>query len=83
MSSPSKYPGVLAFCRRFLLACAVIFLVVLAALAMARTLSRDDSFNGLTISKSQHDGIFMAQAAVATAWGWQLCPNTQCNGNSF
>jgi hypothetical protein len=45
--------------------------------------SRDNSFNGLIISKSHHDGIFMAQAAVATAGGWQLCPDTQCNGNSF
>jgi len=45
--------------------------------------SRSNSFQGLTISKSHHDGVFMAQAAIPTAKGWQLCPDTQCIGNNF
>ena len=45
--------------------------------------SRNNSFQGLTISKSHHDGVFMAQAATYTAKGWRLCPDTQCIGNNF
>jgi hypothetical protein len=45
--------------------------------------SRNNSFQGLTISKSHHDGVFMAQAAAHTAQGWRLCPDTQCIGNHF
>ena len=45
--------------------------------------SRNNSFQRLTISKSHHDGVFMAQAAAHTAKGWQLCPDTQCIGNNF
>ena len=45
--------------------------------------SRNNSFYGLIISRSHHDGVFMAQAAVFTDKGWQLCPDTQCIGNSF
>jgi hypothetical protein len=45
--------------------------------------SRDNSFQDLTISKSHHHGVFMAQSAAPTAKGWQLCPDTQCIGNSF
>jgi parallel beta-helix repeat protein len=45
--------------------------------------SRNNSFQGLTISKSHHDGVFMAQAGIATAKGWRLCPDTQCIGNNF
>jgi parallel beta-helix repeat protein len=45
--------------------------------------SRNNSFQGLIISKSHHDGVFMAQAAAYTAKGWQLCPDTQCIGNNF
>jgi len=45
--------------------------------------SRNNSFQKLTISKSHHHGVFMAQTAAHTAKGWQLCPDTQCIGNNF
>ena len=45
--------------------------------------SRHNSFGRLTITKSHHHGIFMAQASAPTPKGWQLCPGTQCIGNSF
>ena len=45
--------------------------------------SRNNSFQALIISKSHHHGVFMAQALVSTAKGWQLCPGTQCIGNNF
>jgi parallel beta-helix repeat protein len=45
--------------------------------------SSNNLFQGLTISKSHHHGVFMAQAAAPTAKGWQLCPGTQCVGNNF
>ena len=45
--------------------------------------SRNNSFQRMTISKSHHHGVFMAQATVPTAKGWQLCPDTQCIGNNF
>jgi hypothetical protein len=45
--------------------------------------SRNNSFQGLTITKSHHHGVFMAQAAAPTAKGWQLCPDTECIGNRF
>jgi parallel beta-helix repeat protein len=45
--------------------------------------SRDNSFRGLIISKSHHDGVFMAQATAPTAKGWRLCPGTECIGNNF
>jgi parallel beta-helix repeat protein len=45
--------------------------------------SRNNSFQGLTISKSRHDGVLMAQATTPTAKGWRLVPNTECTGNDF
>jgi hypothetical protein len=45
--------------------------------------SRDNLFQGLTIAGSRHDGVFMAQAIIPTAKGWQLVPDTQCTGNHF
>jgi hypothetical protein len=45
--------------------------------------SRDNLFQGLTILKSQGDGVFIAQATAPTPNGWQLSPGTQCTGNSF
>jgi len=45
--------------------------------------SSNNSFHGLTISKSRHHGVFMAQSAAPTAKGWRLCPGTQCIGNIF
>jgi hypothetical protein len=45
--------------------------------------SRDNAFKGVTISKSHHDGVFMAQTAAPTVNGWQLLAGTQCSGNTF
>jgi hypothetical protein len=45
--------------------------------------SRNNKFQGVTISKSRHDGVFMAQTAALTAGVWQLCPNTECSGDDF
>src|SRR5271157_1513935 len=45
--------------------------------------SRNNSFQRLTISKSHHHGVFMAQATILTAKGWRLCPGTACIGNNF
>jgi polygalacturonase len=45
--------------------------------------SRNNAFKGVTISKSHHHGVFMAQATAPTIKGWQLCPGTQCIGNDF
>ena len=45
--------------------------------------SRNNSFQGLTISKSRHDGVFMAQAVAPTPKGWRTCPGTECVGNNF
>lgn len=45
--------------------------------------SCNNSFQGLTISKSHHDGVFMAQAVAHTTKGWRLRPNTECTGNTF
>jgi len=41
--------------------------------------SCNNVFQALTISKSHHHGVFMAQATV----GRRLCPDTQCVGNDF
>jgi hypothetical protein len=45
--------------------------------------SRDNLFQGLTIARSVHDGVFMAQSVVPTAKGWRLVPKTECTGNHF
>jgi hypothetical protein len=45
--------------------------------------SRNNSFRAVTISRSHHHGVFMAQSAAPTSKGWQLCPDTQCIGNNF
>lgn len=45
--------------------------------------SRGNSFQSLTISKSRHDGIFMAQTGLFTPQGWRLAPDTECIGNIF
>jgi hypothetical protein len=45
--------------------------------------SRDNVFEGVTIRRSRHDGVFMAQAGEATRAGWQLSPATECTGNTF
>jgi parallel beta-helix repeat protein len=45
--------------------------------------SRNNVFEGLTIQKSRHHGVFMAQTFVGTAAGWQSCPGSECTGNTF
>jgi hypothetical protein len=41
--------------------------------------SRDNTFKNVTIMKSRHHGVFMAQTADASG----LVPGTECTGNSF
>lgn len=45
--------------------------------------SRSNSFCGLTISKSHHDGVFMAPRCSRTGKVWHIAPRTACVGNSF
>jgi hypothetical protein len=45
--------------------------------------SHNNAFKGVTISKSRHDGVFMAQTAAPTVKGWRISPGTQCSGNNF
>jgi hypothetical protein len=45
--------------------------------------SHDNVFEGVSISRSQRDGVFMAQAGAATRSGWQFYPGTECTGNKF
>jgi hypothetical protein len=45
--------------------------------------SRNNVFEGLTIQKSRHHGVFMAQTFAETAAGWRSCPGSECAGNSF
>ena len=45
--------------------------------------SRNNAFQGVTIAHSQNDGVFMAQTATKSISGWQLCPGTECVGNTF
>ena len=45
--------------------------------------SHDNVFAGVTIRRSGHDGVFMAQAGEGTGAGWLLLPGTECTGNTF
>jgi hypothetical protein len=45
--------------------------------------SCNNVFDGLTIQKSRHHGIFMAQTFVGTASGLRPCPGSECAGNTF
>ena len=45
--------------------------------------SRNNMFDGLTIEKSRHHGIFMAQTFAPTPNGWRPCPGSECAGNTF
>jgi hypothetical protein len=45
--------------------------------------SKNNVFRGLTIEKSRHHGVFMAQTFMGTASGWQPCPGSECAGNTF
>lgn len=45
--------------------------------------SRNNIFEGLTISRSKKYGVFMAQTGTSPDGVWQLCPGTECTGNNF
>jgi hypothetical protein len=45
--------------------------------------SRENSFQKVTILKSRHCGVFMAQTVDRTAEGWRPSPGTECVGNRF
>jgi hypothetical protein len=45
--------------------------------------SCSNTFDRLTIDKSRHHGVFMAQTGVDDPAGWHLCPGTECTWNSF
>jgi polygalacturonase len=45
--------------------------------------SRNNVFEGLTIQKSRHHGVFMAQTFVGTAAGLRPSPGSECAGNTF
>ncbi len=45
--------------------------------------SRDNVFEGLTIQKSRHHGVFMAQTFAGTGAGWKPCAGSECVGNTF
>jgi hypothetical protein len=45
--------------------------------------SRNNVFEEVTIRRSRHDGVFMAQAGEWSRFGWWLYPATECAGNNF
>ena len=45
--------------------------------------SRDNLFQKVTVIRSKHDGVFMAQSVAPTGNGWQLLADTECTGNTF
>jgi hypothetical protein len=45
--------------------------------------SHDNEFNDISIRDSRNYGVFMAQAEMFTAQGWQLLPGTECTNNLF
>ncbi len=45
--------------------------------------SRDNSFQGVTISNSRNHGIFMAQTGGLLGGTWRPEPGTECTGNKF
>ncbi|MGA2751175.1 MAG: right-handed parallel beta-helix repeat-containing protein [Verrucomicrobiota bacterium] len=45
--------------------------------------SRSNLFDGVTIQKSRHHGVFMAQSGAPGASGWRPLPGTECTGNRF
>jgi parallel beta-helix repeat protein len=45
--------------------------------------SRNNVFKGLTIQRSRHHGVFMAQTYIASTTGWRPCPGSECAGNTF
>jgi hypothetical protein len=45
--------------------------------------SRSNQFCNVSIRASRHFGVFMAQAEIPTAQGWEPAPKTECAQNSF
>jgi hypothetical protein len=45
--------------------------------------SRSNVFSAVTICRSGHDGVFMAQTGHMTRFGWLLMPDTDCSENTF
>jgi Periplasmic copper-binding protein (NosD) len=45
--------------------------------------SRENSFQNVTILKSRHHGVFIAQTVVNTPTGREITPGTECVGNKF
>jgi len=45
--------------------------------------SHENSFQKITILKSRHCGVFMAQTGNHTTEGWRPSPGTECVGNKF
>jgi hypothetical protein len=45
--------------------------------------SRGNQFYNVSIHDSRHFGVFMAQAGIPTARGWEPVPRTECAQNSF
>ncbi len=45
--------------------------------------SCNNLFQGLTIQKSRHHGVFMAQTFVGAEGGLRPCPGSECAGNTF
>jgi hypothetical protein len=45
--------------------------------------SSDNRFQAVSITRSRHFGIFMAQADVETPQGWRPVANSECRGNRF
>jgi hypothetical protein len=45
--------------------------------------SRNNRFDDISIRSSRHFGVFMTQAEMPTAQGWQPAPQTECAQNSF
>ena len=45
--------------------------------------SNGNQFSDLTIRRSRHDGVFMAQWVGGTPAGCRLIPQTECEGNHF
>ncbi len=45
--------------------------------------SRNNHFQDISISNSRYYGVFMADAGIQTARGWQPAPRTECADNFF
>jgi nitrous oxidase accessory protein NosD len=45
--------------------------------------SCDNRFQNISIHRSRHFGVFIAQTEIQTAHGWRPVAHTECTGNSF